>query len=94
MSSSIRGKSNAILYDLSCKYALQYNLKTKFLGFKCIKELHENDDDFSLIYHTCSYTTFEVYFKNHRVQLGELLLKRHIMVNQWIVLGCQRHMTS
>ena len=50
---------------LSRKYALLRTIETKFLGFKGIKKLYEQDDDFSHIYHTCSDTTCDGYFKHY-----------------------------
>jgi len=50
-----------MLYCTSMFYYLL--LKLNFLAI-CIKELYEHDVDFSHIYHTCSHTTSEVYFKH------------------------------
>lgn len=53
-----------VVHALSHRYVFLSTLEAKFLGFQCIKMLHEHDVDFCYIYHTCSHTTFEWYFKH------------------------------
>lgn len=46
---------NVIIHALSRRYALLSNLRSKFLGFKHIKEMYTDDKDISSVYHACEH---------------------------------------
>ncbi|XP_057999302.1 uncharacterized protein LOC131178358 [Hevea brasiliensis] len=48
---SLKAKKNVVADALSHKYNLFTSLDSKLLGFECVKELYEHDDDFAAIFH-------------------------------------------
>ncbi|XP_052477139.1 uncharacterized protein LOC128032565, partial [Gossypium raimondii] len=56
------GKDNVVADALSRRYTLITTLNAKVLGFEHIKELYDDDADFSNIYKNYEHTTFEKFY--------------------------------
>ena len=46
------------------RYTLLASLNAKLLGFEYMKELYENDSDFSSVYHVCTNIAFEKFYRH------------------------------
>lgn len=57
------GKANVVADALSRRYALLSSLETKVFGREDIKELYENDLEFSSKFLACEYAPNNGYFR-------------------------------
>jgi hypothetical protein len=55
-----QGKENIVMDALSWSYVLLNTLNTRLLGFKNVKELYVNDDDFGQVWQ-CEHSAFDKY---------------------------------
>ena len=51
-------KDNIVANALSQRYTLLYTLETKVLGFEHVKDLYENDNEFTTLYGECEKFAF------------------------------------
>ena len=58
-----QGKENIVVDALSIRYALVFTLNAKLLGFKYVKELYANDDDFASVYGACEKAVFGKFYR-------------------------------
>ncbi|KAK6148142.1 hypothetical protein DH2020_019054 [Rehmannia glutinosa] len=59
-----KGKENIVADALSRRHALITTLGSKLLGFESIKEMYDNDSDFSSIYIACEHAAFGKFYKH------------------------------
>lgn len=59
-----KGKDNVVADALSRRYEILVTLNAKVMGFEYIKELYENDSDFSQIFQSCANGAFQKFYKN------------------------------
>ena len=57
-----QGKENMVADALSRRYVLLHTMNTRLLGFEYMKELYDNDFDFSEIYNACGHSTFAKFY--------------------------------
>jgi hypothetical protein len=58
-----QGNENIMADALSRRYTLVSTLNAKLLGFKYVKELYVNDDDFASVYGACEKATFGKFYR-------------------------------
>jgi hypothetical protein len=59
-----QGQENMVANALSWSYVLLNTLNTKLLGFKHIKELYLDDNDFGSIYNECKVSAKDRFFRH------------------------------
>ena len=57
-----QGKENVIADALSRRYALTSMLSSKLLGFEHLKDMYENDTDFSDVFKACEHGAFKTFY--------------------------------
>ncbi|RDX89144.1 hypothetical protein CR513_29165, partial [Mucuna pruriens] len=80
-----QGKMNIVANALSRRYSLMAMLETKFLGLECLKELYENDINFSEAFSLCIHLASGGCFWYDDFLFKEKRLK--IKVALWVTLG-------
>ncbi|KAJ9536656.1 hypothetical protein OSB04_un000129 [Centaurea solstitialis] len=58
------GKENIVADALSRRHSLITTLSSKFLGFESLKEMYENDSDFSSLFAACEHGSFDKFYKH------------------------------
>ncbi|KAJ9536631.1 hypothetical protein OSB04_un000180 [Centaurea solstitialis] len=59
-----KGKENIVADALSRRHSLITTLSSKFLGFESLKEMYENDSDFSSLFAACEHGSFDKFYKH------------------------------
>ncbi|KAJ9536634.1 hypothetical protein OSB04_un000183, partial [Centaurea solstitialis] len=59
-----KGKENIMADALSRRHSLITTLSSKFLGFESLKEMYENDSDFSSLFAACEHGSFDKFYKH------------------------------
>ncbi|KAJ9536645.1 hypothetical protein OSB04_un000194 [Centaurea solstitialis] len=59
-----KGKENIVANALSRRHSLITTLSSKFLGFESLKEMYENDSDFSSLFAACEHGSFDKFYKH------------------------------
>jgi hypothetical protein len=57
-----QGKENIVADALSRRYVLLHTMNTRLLGFEYVKELYDNDSDFTKIYNACGHSAFGKFY--------------------------------
>lgn len=59
-----KGKENIVADALSRRHSLITTLSSKFLGFESLKEMYEDDSDFSSLFAACEHGSFDKFYKH------------------------------